>query len=41
MSQKLPVYDLKWVKYNSEFNEHFIKSDKDDIDERVFLEVDV
>ena len=41
MSQKLPVNDFKWVKDISEFNENFIKSYIDEIDEVYFLEVDV
>ena len=41
MSQKLPVYEFKWVEDVPEFNEDFTKSYSDEIDEGYFLEVDV
>ena len=40
MSQKLPLNVFKWVKYISEFNEHFMKSYVDESDEGYFLEVE-
>ena len=41
MSQKLPVYEFKWVEDVPEFNEDFTKGYSDEIDEGYFLEVDV
>ena len=41
MSKKLPVNNVEWVKYTCQFNEVFIKSDNEEIDEGYFLVVDV
>ena len=40
MSQKLLVNNSEWIKHTSQFNEHFIKSYNEEIDEKYFLEVD-
>ena len=39
MSKKLLVYDFKWVRDNSEFNEDFMKSYNDENDEGYFLKL--
>ena len=41
MSQKLPVYNFKWTKDTSQFNEDFIKIYNEESEEGYFLEVDV
>ena len=41
ISQKLPVNTVKWIKYNSQFNEHFIKNYNEQSDEEYIFEVDV
>ena len=41
MSQKLPLGSFNRAEETSQFNEDFIKSYNDDIDEGCFLEVDV
>ena len=41
MSQKLPVYNFKWIKDTSQFNKDFIKSYNEESDEGYFPEVDV
>ena len=41
ISQKLSVNGLKWVEDLSEFNEDFIQSYKEKINEGYFLEIDV
>ena len=41
MSQKLPVYDFKWVEEICEFDESFIKSYSEESDEEYFLELDI
>ena len=41
MSQKLPVKNFEWIKDTFQFNEDFVKSYHEEIDEGYFLEVDV
>ena len=41
MSQKLPVNNFEWIRYTSQFNEDFIKSYNEEIDEGYFLEANV
>ena len=41
ISQKLPVNGFKWVEDLSEFNEDFIESYNEKINERSFLQVDI
>ena len=39
MSQKLPVHSFKWVEETPQFNEEFIKSYDEEIDEAYFLKL--
>ena len=41
MSQKLPVYNFKWVKTISEFDNNIVKNYIEENDEGHFLEVDL
>ena len=41
MSQKLHVYDFKWVEDISEFDKSFINNYNEEIDQGYFLEVDI
>ena len=41
MSQKLPVKNFEWIEDTSRSNEDFIKSYKEETDQRYFLEVDL
>ena len=41
MLQKLPVYNFEWIKYTSQFNEHFFKKFNEESDEGYFLEVNI
>ena len=41
MSHKLPVNDFEWTKDTSQFNEDFIKTYNEEIDEGYFVEVHV
>ena len=41
MSRKLAVNNFDLIKDTSQFNEDFINSNNEEIDERYFLEVDV
>ena len=41
ISQKLPVNGFKWVEDLSEFNEDFIESYNEKINERYFLQVGI
>ena len=41
ISQELPVNNFMWIKQNSQFNEDFIKTYNEKIDEGCFLEVNV
>ena len=41
MLQKLPVNNFEWIEDTSRSNEDFIKSYKEETDQRYFLEVDL
>ena len=41
MYQKFPVSNFEWIEDTSQFNEDFIKSYEEEIDEEYFLEDDV
>ena len=41
MSQKLPVYNFKWIEDPFQFTEDFIKNYNEESDEVYFLEIDV